>query len=267
MQAYLSIFRIRVLAVLQYRLAALAKLGPPIFVGLVQTMFFTAFFAGQPDGHPMTVAQTITYCWMIQLLVGIQPWSGDPEALQAIRTGNVAYELCRPLDLYWHWFSRSAAQRLVPLATSTVPLAVVVLLLIPGRWRMGPPASPASFLAFLLALAGVVLMSAALSVILSIITVWTISGEGIYYLAPVVFTVLSGAVVPLPLFPAGLQRLLAFLPFRALIDTPAQVYLGLVPPARVLALLGPQLLWALAFVLTGRLLLARALKSIIIQGG
>lgn len=267
MNAYLTVFRSRVLALLQYRAAALAKLAPPLFVGLVQAQFFTAFFRGSGDGQPMTLAQTITYCWCNQLLVATQPWSGDPQAMQIIRTGNIAYELCRPLDLYTHWFSRVTAQRLVPLALSSVPLGIVALFLLPEAWRMGPPASAASLLAFLLSLVGVVLMSAALSNIMSILTVWTISAEGIYFLAPVVFQVLSGAIVPLPLFPDRLQQLLSFLPFRALMDTPARIYLGLIPPAGAVTVVATQLLWTAGFVLLGRLLLGRALRTAVIQGG
>jgi len=267
MKGYLTVFRIRVLALLQYRLAALARLAPPLFVGFVRAAFFTAFFAGAAGEQPLTLAQTVTYCWVNQALVGIQPWSGDPEVLQIIRNGNIAYELCRPLDLYGHWFSRLTAHRLVPLATGSIPLAAIALFLLPDGYRMGAPASPASALAFLLSLAGAVLMSSALSNILGIITVWTVSGEGLYYLAPVIFSVLCGAIVPLPLFPASLQGLVNFLPFRALMDTPAQIYLGLIPPARAGLLLAPQLLWTAAFILIGRLLLTRALKSVIIQGG
>lgn len=267
MKVYLMIFRIRVLAALQYRLAAAARLAPPLFVGLVQAIIFTAFFRGTTADHPMSLDQTITYVWVVQMLVPVQPWSGDPEAMQSIRTGNVAYELCRPMDLYGQWFSRLAAHRLVPLATGSVPLALIAAFLMPDGYRLGPPASAAAALAFLLALAGVVLMSSALSNIMSIITIWTVSGEGVYYTAPVVFQVLSGAIVPLPLLPAGLQGLVNFLPFRALLDTPAQIYLGLIPPVQAVPVVATQLLWTAAFVLAGRLLLGRAIKAIIIQGG
>ncbi|MDF2626949.1 MAG: transporter permease [Symbiobacteriaceae bacterium] len=267
MRPYLTLFRIQLLALLQYRAAALAKLGPPLFVGLVQVMFFTAFYRGRSAGLPMSLSQTITYCWIVQLLVSIQPWTGDPEVLRVIRTGQIAYELCRPMDLYFHWFSRLAARRLVPLVTSSIPLGLIAAFLTPAEYRLGGPASVGAAVACGVALVGAVLMSAALSNILGIITVWTISGEGIYFLAPVIFVVLSGAAVPLPLFPRALQGVIQFLPFRGLLDTPAQAYLGLAAPGQVALLVGIQLLWTVGFVLVGRLLLARALRSATIQGG
>jgi ABC-2 type transport system permease protein len=81
------------------------------------------------------------------------------------------------------------------------------------------------------------------------------------------FTLLSGAIVPLPLWPRSWQWLLHFLPFRALIDTPAQIYLGLISPARTLPLVGVQLIWTVAFVLAGRWLLGKAIKAVVVQGG
>lgn len=267
MKPYLTVFRIKALTTLQYRLAALAKLAPPLFVGLVQVMFFTAFYRSSAARQPLTLPQTITYCWIIQLLVGIQPWSGDSEVLQLIRSGNIACELCRPLDLYGQWFSRLVAQRLVPLVLGSLPLAVVALFILPARYRMAAPASPASALAFVAAALGAVLMSSALSNILGIMTIWTVNGEGLYFLLPALFMVMSGANVPLPLFPPALGRLVGALPFRALIDTPAQIYLGTIPPAQAFLTLGSQLLWTAAIVVFGRALLARALRSIVIQGG
>lgn len=266
MKPYLVVFRVRALASLQYRMAALARLAPPLFVGIVQAMFYTAFFAGAGGKQPITLGETITYVWIVQLLVGVQPWSGDPEVLEIIRSGRIAYELCRPLDLYAHWFTRLAARRLVPLLLTSLPLAVIALLL-PDSLGMGLPASPAAALGFLLSLGGVVLLSAALSNLLGILTIWTVGGEGVYYLGPVIFLVLSGAAAPLPLFPDGVQPLLEALPFRGLLDTPARIYLGLAAPERALLLVGNQLIWTAGIALFGRWLLSRALKSVVIQGG
>jgi ABC-2 type transport system permease protein len=267
MKAYLSVFRLKTMALMQYRTAAAAKLAPPLFVGLVMAQVYRAFYAGTSAAQPLSLAQTITYCWIVQLLVHIQPWSGDPEVLRLIRDGNIAYELCRPLDLCGQWFSRLAARRLVPLALDSIPLALIALFLIPTPYRMGRPASVCAALAFVLAVIGAVLMSSALSNILGILTIWTISGEGLYFLMPVFFMILSGANVPLPLFPPALRALVEILPFRALIDTPAQAYLGLIAPTELVRLLATQLAWTLGFVLLGRFLLARALRSVVIQGG
>ena len=99
----------------------------------------------------------------------------------------------------------------------------------------------------------------------TVLIVWTVSGDGIARWAPQVTYVLSGNVLPIPLFPAWARPVLEALPFRGMVDVPARVYVGdLEHPFQELA---QQLGWTVALVLLGRFLLARALRRVEIQGG
>ena len=94
-----------------------------------------------------------------------------------------------------------------------------------------------------------------------------ISGQGISQLLPAAVYVFSGMIIPVPLFPEWAQRILDFLPFRGLVDTPIRLYLGHIPPSQLWSVLGHQLLWVLAFVALGRWLLARGVRRLVVQGG
>jgi ABC-2 type transport system permease protein len=54
----------------------------------------------------MSLEQSISYVWLGQATLAMFPWNTDREAREAVRSGAVAYELCRPVDLYALWFSR-----------------------------------------------------------------------------------------------------------------------------------------------------------------
>jgi viologen exporter family transport system permease protein len=96
---------------------------------------------------------------------------------------------------------------------------------------------------------------------------WTISGDGIYRLAGPMIFFFSGIVIPLPMFPDWTQRLITLLPFRGLIDTPFRIYLGsLTGPAAMLALIH-QWAWLVTLVIAGRMILARGLRRLVVQGG
>jgi ABC-2 type transport system permease protein len=147
-----------------------------------------------------------------------------------------------------------------------VAMAVLPLLGCP-HWALHAPPSWAAAGAFALALAVTVLMSAAFTVLFNASLLWTVAGEGIARLVPSAVTILSGMIVPLPMYPDGMQPVLNALPFRALADVPYRIYCGNIPARAALPILAGQLAWVAGLVLLGRWVLARGQRRVVIQGG
>lgn len=263
MRPYLAIFGARFRALLQYRAAALAGLATQVFWGFVRVMIFTSFYAASTGPQPMTLPDVITYVWLTQALLLVLPWRADPEVEQLVRSGNVAYELVRPVDLYGLWFARALAQRIAPAFLRCLPLVAVAYAFL----GLAAPASPASALAFGVSLVATILLSAAFTTLLSVSVLVTISGRGVQAFSTSLVNFLSGSIVPLPLLPEPLHPLVYALPFRGLMDTPFRLYMGHLAPAAAFGAVGHQLAWTLALVLGGRWLLARALRRVVVQGG
>ncbi|MEM7157302.1 MAG: ABC-2 family transporter protein [Myxococcota bacterium] len=263
MRAYRATFSAKFRALLQYRAAAAAGLATQAFFGLLRIMIFTAFYASASGPQPMTLPDVVTYVWLSQGLLMLLPWRPDADVEQLIRNGNVAYELLRPVDLYGLWFSRALAVRTAPVLLRCVPMFVIAAL----WFDMGAPASVASGLAFTVSLIATAALAAALTTLLSISILVTISGRGVHVLTISVVNLFSGVIVPLPLLPDWIQPLVAFLPFRGLLDTPFRLYLGHLPPSAIWVAVGHQVLWTAMLVLAGRMILSRALRRIVVQGG
>ena len=72
----------------------------------------------------------------------------------------------------------------------------------------------------------VIALSAAVTTLMDILTVATLSDRGVNALIGPLIIVFSGSLVPLPLFPDWMQRALALQPFAGLIDVPFRIYTG-----------------------------------------
>lgn len=90
-------------------MAAIAGVCTQFFFGLIRVMVFYAFYSATTDKVPLTYSQAVTYIWMGQAMFSMVPWNGDSEVQNLIRTGNVSYELLRPINLYNHWLCRAFA--------------------------------------------------------------------------------------------------------------------------------------------------------------
>ncbi len=270
-RAYLTVFRVRFRTLLQYRAAAWAGFGTQTFFGLVRVMIFTGFYASTTQQMPFTFEQMMSYIRLGQCLFALIPFRQDTEIAAMIRTGNIAYELVRPVRLYPFWFSRAVAQRTAPVLLRAVPMVVVSAGVFPligaGQWALGPPASLAAAGVFALSSLAAMLLACTFSLMMSISLFWTISAEGVGTLFPVIVWSLSGIVLPIPFFPDWMQRVLLVLPFRGLMDVPFQIYIGSLTPRRGLAEVGIQAAWILGLAVAGRALLARAQRRVVVQGG
>jgi ABC-2 type transport system permease protein len=263
MKRYISLLSARFRLLLQYRVAAIAGFGTQLFFGLVRVMIFTAFYAASTHPQPMSLAQVVTYVWLGQALLIMLPWNVDNDVRDMIRTGNVAYELTRPLDLYWTWFTRAVALRVAPGVLRAVPMFILAIAFL----HMQLPPSLAAGAAFALSLVLAVLLAAAITTFCVVTVMWTIAGEGVSRLLPSVALLLSGLVIPLPLFPAWSRWYFRLQPFSGVFDHPFRLYTGNIPVADTGWVLLHQAGWTLAFVLAGRWLVARGLQRLVVQGG
>jgi ABC-2 type transport system permease protein len=226
-------------------------------------MVFDAFYRSAASSVPMTHEQTITYIWLGQGMILLALFGVDKDIAQMIRSGSVAYELTRPLDLYSLWFARALSGRATPLVMRAIPIFAVAMLFL----GLQPPATIAHGVIFVIAAVGALLLASSIIVLLTVLLLWTISGEGINRLVPALIFFCSGIAVPLPLFPDWLQSVIAVLPFRALMDTPFRLYMGHLSGAAAVSAMVHQWTWLVVFVLAGRTILARGLRRLVVQGG
>ena len=102
---YLSFFKIRFSAGLQYRAAAIAGVVTQFFWGLMEIRMFMAFYRSDPSAIPMEWDSLVSYIWLQQALLAMfMLWFFDNSIFDEISSGGVALELCRPCDIYSMWF-------------------------------------------------------------------------------------------------------------------------------------------------------------------
>jgi ABC-2 type transport system permease protein len=263
MRPYRALLAAKFRGLIQYRVAAVAGICTQFFWGVIRVMSFAAFYRSSSSGAPLAYSDTVTYLWLGQAFLLLLPWRPDPDVADMVRTGNIAYELVKPVGLYPMWYMRSVAMRVAPTVLRCPPVVGLAMLFLGMR---APPSWQCAAL-FSFGLVGAVLLGAAVTALLTISVLWTLSSRGIITMVAAAVNILSGSVVPLPLFPGWAQGVLAWQPFRGLMDTPFRLYLGhLSGRAAALALLH-QLGWTVALILLGRSLVRLAQRRVVVQGG
>jgi ABC-2 type transport system permease protein len=132
---------------------------------------------------------------------------------------------------------------------------------------------PRTWAMFALAVLLGTLVGFGLRYLVSLLTFWLHDDRGINAVALVTSLFFSGMILPLVVFPGWLGGLARLLPWAALIQVPADVFLGkttyfgLHGDAGLLAALGFQAAWALVLLATGRAITNAARRKLVIHGG
>ena len=263
MRSYLSAFRLRWKMELQYRGAMIGGIVCQVMFGLILIALYRALYASKPQALP--VEHVVTYVWLQQAFFRML-LASDADLLDKIRSGGIAYDLCRPLSLYGFYYARIVAQKITGSLMRAVPMLVFAALL-PKGWGI---CLPASVPALLCALAGLVLgllCVSALENITMAFTMKTLDPRGVQAMLNMLMMVLSGNILPLTLFPDSWQKVITLLPYAQLLDAPIRLYTGDTPLAEAPRILALQAGWIIILTLLGIVLWNRHQKQIIVQGG
>ena len=263
MRSYLSAFRLRRKMELQYRGAMIGGIICQVVFGLILIALYRALYAGKPQALPLD--HVVTYVWLQQAFFRML-LASDPDLLDKIRTGSIAYDLCRPLNLYGFYYARIMAQKITGSLMRAIPMLVFAGLL-PAGWGISLPASVPGLLLSLASLLLGLLCVSALENITMAFTMRTLDTRGVQAMLNLLMMTLSGNILPLTLFPDSWQKVITLLPYAQLLDAPIRLYTGDAPVNTAAGILLVQGGWLIALTALGIWLWNRHQRRMIIQGG
>ena len=266
MRGYLSYFKTQLLTGLQYKEAALAGLATQFFWGFLNCMVYQAFYS-HASIDSISFHELICYVWLNQALFSlIIIRSKDVEMIKTIKEGTVAYELCRPYDLYWWWYLKLIAQRYGAVILRFIPVITLAVLL-PAPYNLTSPISLKAFLLFLITLFLGSLIIVGINLIIHSLSFFTMQDKGISSIINTIGELLSGFAVPLPLLPNLIINISEYLPFRLVGDLPFRIYSGNIAGNYAIKCIILQIIWVILLCIIGKLIMNKALKKVSIQGG
>lgn len=267
MKKYISFFKIRFINSLQYRAAAYAGVVTQFFWGIMQILIFAAFYKSNADTFPMELQELSSYIWLMQSTIALfMIWFFDNELFDMIQNGGVAYELCRPMDLYNMWFIKNMATRVSRTLLRCGPILFIAALL-PAPYGLSMPQDITSFFLFLISTVLAFLVLISFCMIVYGITFFTVSPLGVRMFVGSLTDFLSGAVIPLPFFPDSIYRIINILPWASMQNTPFRIYSGNLNGSDAINAMLLQLFWFITLTVIGKLLLNKGLKKVVVQGG
>jgi len=267
MTTYFSLTKMRFINGLQYRAAALAGIATQFGFGFMFISMYLAFYRTNPSAFPMEISQVVSYIWIQQAFLALfVTWFYENDIFTTILSGEIAYDLARPVDLYGKWFCQCTARRLSSMVLRCLPILIVGFLL-PQPYKLLLPPDLLQLLFFLISSILALFVVMAFSMFIYISTFYTMSPRGVLIIGAVLADFMGGHIVPLPFFPNGFRQVAQILPFAAMQNMPLRIYSGNIAGIDAVTGILFQLCWFAVLFILGKAWMKTTLKKVVIQGG
>lgn len=250
-----------------YRAATAAGVFTNVVFGFIMAYAYTALWDQRPHLGGYDESMMLTYVWIGQGLfatVALMGGGFQDELIERIRSGDVAIDLYRPADLQAWWLAADLGRAAFQLlGRGLAPMALGALF-----FRLALPANPVTWLLFLVSVTLSVVVSFGLRYLVVLSAFWLLDGGGVTTVSGLATVFFSGMTLPLNVFPGTLGEVARVLPWSALLQVPADIFLGVHTGAAGLAgALGFQAGWAVVLLGAGRALQSVATRKLVVQGG
>lgn len=248
-----------------YRAATLAGLFTNAVFGVIIAYTFLALWEERPRLGGYGPAQALTFVWFAQALIMPVGLFGGPmlEWPERVRTGLVSLDLLRPLDLQSWRLAEDLGRAGLHVLSRGVPTILPGLVL----FDLALPERASTWALFALSVLLAVVVGFTLRYLLGLLAFWVVDIGGFVTVLISCQLFLSGMVLPLRVFPDWLRAVTDALPFQCLVQLPLDVLLREDTGTAAAPLLAVQLAWVIGLLALGRLVTARAVSVVVVQGG
>ncbi|WP_336670850.1 ABC transporter permease [Tsukamurella sp. USMM236] len=245
--------------------AAAAGVFTNAVFGFVKMAILLATLAGAGGvAGGYTPELMVSYIFLSQgMLTAIGAFGGDGSLAERIRSGDIAVDFLRPLDVQFATLATVLGGAVYSLIPRALPLAAIGAATSMMAWASEPAAYPLAAVSVLLS----IVLAQALLYCVQILGFWVVDTRGIQMFYVVAGTFLMGMFVPVGLFPGWLAKIAEFTPFGWILMPPCDILSGRIDAATGLAAVGIQAGWTVAVLAVGALLTAAGRRRLEVQGG
>ncbi|MER6144644.1 ABC-2 family transporter protein [Streptomyces sparsogenes] len=249
-----------------YRVATAAGIFTNTVFGCIVAYTYMALWDQRPHLGGYDLSQALTFVWIGQALLAAVALLGggfQEELQERIRSGDIAVDLYRPVDLQLWWLAGDLGRALFQLLGRGIAPMVLGSLV----FELTLPRSALTWVWFLLSVALAVCVGFAVRYLVALSAFWLLDASGISMMSGLLCLFFSGMILPLNVFPGELGEVARTLPWAAMLQVPADVFLGEHRGLGLVRALAFQAGWAAVLLAAGRALQSVATRKVVVQGG
>lgn len=229
---------------------------------VVYIFVWQAIYNQTGDAGGFTISQMVTYYILVISFSSIAIWGINEDIAHSIRNGQINKELLNPISYFKYYFGVNLGE----LAFATV-IGIATFIICSFFWKLTLPTSIMSFVLCIFVMILGVPITFFIQMIVGTVGFYTNSIWGMEILRKATIQIFSGIIAPITLFPLWFQELSKWLPFKELIYTPVNIWLGNIDINEIFFIIIKQIVWGVILYFIAKTFFNHAVKNITINGG
>lgn len=229
---------------------------------IVYIFVWQAIYNQTGDAGGLTISQMVTYYILVVTISPISLWGINEDIARSIRSGKINKELLNPITYFQYYFGVNLGE----IAFSLV-IGIAVFIVCNIFWNAILPSNITNFILFIIVILLGIPITFFIQMIVGTAGFYTNSIWGMQILRKAIISIFSGVIAPITLFPKWFQNLANILPFKELIYTPINIWLGQVAINDIYFIVAKQVIWGIILYIIAKAFFNHAVKKITINGG
>lgn len=216
---------------------------------------------GNLNQQEMVVYIFMVYVTSSMVTISISDWVSDD-----VVKGTVAMNLIKPIDYRASLISRALGDSVYRFLAPSI--FVWIALEIYKVNVLGLPiVSVQTVLLYLLSCVLSFLIYVLFDFCFGMIAFFTTYIFGMLMAKDALLSFLTGQLIPISLFPLGVQKVFEYLPFSSMVYTPVMIYLGKYTGQELVFVLVRQFVWVVLLYILGSIIWNKVTKRLVVLGG
>jgi ABC-2 type transport system permease protein len=263
MKVYLFAIKLRIQKALAYRFDLISVICVQCIVMFAISYFWIAAYGRVDSVHVISKKSMLTYTTISILMGNLLSMNVQNRIIDNIRTGNVALDMLKPVNMYGFYFAEDIGELVISLFQKVLPLFIISSFM----FEVPIPKSFSNFILFLVSFVFAYLINWLLAALLGLWAIQIISMEPLEAVKSYIIKLLSGSIIPLWFFPKSIQAVLEMLPFVSIYQVPLGIYIGKYTVQEAGIRMGLQLFWVLVLFAMFQIIQRKMSVRVFIQGG
>jgi len=208
------------------------------------------------------LSQMITYYILVASISSFACWGINEDMAYSIRSGNINKELLNPISYFQYYFGMNLGEMAFAFVIGIATFIVCSIF-----WAVTLPVNVGYFIIFFIVILLGIPVTFFLQMIVGTVGFYSSSIWGMQILRKSVISIFSGIIAPITLFPQWFQKLSELLPFKDLIYTPINIWLGQLSINEIIFVIIKLIIWGVILYLAARAFFNHAVKKVTINGG
>ena len=263
MKKYLYVIKTQIIKSMTYEFNVYGNIIMQTIIMITSAYFWRALYKGQGMVGDVDAESMLTYVVLSSVLSVLLITNVERRIEKSVEKGTVATDFMKPINLFGVYFAEDIGAVIALVFQNMLPILIIGSLMI----RVPVMADVHDLSLFLISVIESFLINWLIAALFGMIAFTAVNIDALIQVKKHLLRLLSGSIIPVWFFPAGVARVLESLPFVYIYQLPLSIYIGRGTRAEHLRQMGIQSIWLVILAAAFLIAQKKAAGKVMVQGG